>query len=114
MQDRLDRPGSSQDRRPRPRAILPKLARPFSAKRARHVRTEFALTPTRRPISLLATPSAASSRAWPAGRCGAGPEVDRAKRSRTTRSSSLRGKAAAGASIVNMLPASYRSYLNDG
>jgi hypothetical protein len=44
-------PSGSHDLRPRPSAILPKLSRPFSAKRARHFRMELALTPTRRAIS---------------------------------------------------------------
>jgi hypothetical protein len=44
-------PSGNQDFRPRPGAILPSPSTPSSAKRVRHVRTELALTPTRRAIS---------------------------------------------------------------
>jgi len=54
-------PSASHGLRPRPSAITPTPPTPSRAKAARHERTVFALTPTRRPISSLGRPSAAPS-----------------------------------------------------
>jgi hypothetical protein len=94
-------PSGSHDVRPRPLAMVPTPATPWSSKRRRQRRTASASTSQRRAISSLAMPSAAHSNALAWRTLRWGNDIERAMRSSSLRSP--RDTANASAVITGML-----------
>ena len=95
-------PSGSHDVRPRPLAMVPTPATPWSSKRRRQRRTVSASTSQRRAISSFATPSAAHSNAFAWRTVRWGNDIERAMRSSSARSP--RDTNNASAVITGMLP----------
>ena len=92
-------PAASEDLRPRPLAITPTPAVPFSMNRRRQRRTASESTPQRRAISSFATPSPAINKALACNTLRCGNEVERDNLPSSARSLSVTTRAGAATKV---------------